>query len=133
MPLELLQLLRFPFFGNFTNSSIFQSVGMTSVVQILFKRQYKTSSETQLPSFQASAGMLSRPAVLPFFRFLRASFTSALETGPVLIASGGASYFSCNSSYLLDSSCFSYGLRSASGFLSSYFLTCPSDLASLLH
>ena len=87
MPLQFLDRDRSPFLGSLTKRIIFQSWGMTSSLQILLSREWRTVDETSPLSIQASGGMLSDSAAFLFFRAFKDRLTSATGIGPVRMSS----------------------------------------------
>ena len=76
IPLQFLQRLRFPFFGSFTISPIFQSTGISSSSHISLNISVRVSVMTSPPAFSISALTPSAPGAFSDFMLSIADFTS---------------------------------------------------------
>ena len=82
--LQLEHSLRFPFLGNFIRCPCFQSLGISSEVQIFLKRGCSALLVMVLSTFKASGGISSGPAALLAFSFFTALSISAFDGGSTL-------------------------------------------------
>ena len=76
IPLQLLHILRSPFFGNLTISPVFQSLGISSFSHIPSKTSIKVLTMISPPAFNISALTLSAPGAFPDFMELTAFLTN---------------------------------------------------------
>ena len=77
IPLQLLHILRSPFFGKFTISPVFQSLGISSTSDIPSKISIEVLTMTYPPAFNISALTPSDPGAFPDFMELTAFLTSS--------------------------------------------------------
>ena len=84
IPLQLGHSLRFPFLGNFIRCPRFQSLGISSEVQIFLKRTYNALLVMVVSIFKASGGISSGPAALLALSLLTALSISAFDGGSTL-------------------------------------------------
>ena len=79
--LQLEHSLRFPFLGNFIRCPYFQSLGISSEVQIFLKRACSALLVMVVSAFKASGGISSGPAALLAFSFFTALSIWAFDGG----------------------------------------------------
>ena len=110
IPLQLLQRLRFPFFGSLTISPVFQSTGISYSSNISLKISVRVSVMTSPPAFSISAHTPSPPGAFPDFMLSIAAFTSFAVGGSMFTSkssslSGMTSTFLCASLLRIVSKC----------------------------
>ena len=79
IPLQLGHSLRFLFLGNFIRCPRFQSLGISSEVQIFLKRTYSALLIMVVSTFKTSGGISSGPAAMLAFSFFTALSISAFD------------------------------------------------------
>ena len=99
IPLQLLQRLRFPFFGSLTISPVFQSTGISSSSHISLTISVRVSVMTSPPAFSISVLTPSAPGAFPDFMLSIADFISFAVGGSVL-TSRSSSLSGMSSAYL---------------------------------